>query len=81
MTYAKTVLLYTVFSKCMSLKNVLCRRAGPAPCLGRTLELTLLAGTLESRTADPLPSHAPTAIRRVSPAPHLGRTVELALVV
>lgn len=30
---------------CEFKKNVLRRRAGPVPCLGCTLELTLLAGT------------------------------------
>lgn len=62
--------------KCVVQESGPCTLSGPHPradLVGRD--------TGESRIADPLPSHAPTAIRRVGPAPRLGRTVELALVV
>ena len=64
------------------LKKCVVQESGPCALSGPHTRVDLVGrDTDESRIADPLPSHAPTAITRVGPAPHLGRTVELALVV
>lgn len=59
------------------------RKAGPAPGLGNTVELTLMvkagvshAGVRAAEKAQLLPG---TAFGRACPAPCLGNTVELAL--
>lgn len=59
------------------------RKAGPAPGLGNTVELTLMvkAGVSQAgvRAAEKAQLLTGTAFGRVCPAPCLGNTVELAL--